>query len=32
LRIGVISPLPTEPEKVETTSVPPAIMNQVLIS
>ncbi|MGY4416470.1 hypothetical protein ACVWW4_008206 [Bradyrhizobium sp. LB7.1] len=32
LRIGVISPLPTEPEKLDTTSVAPAIMNQVLIS
>ena len=29
---GTSSPLPTEPEKVATTSVPPAIMNQVLIS
>ncbi|MGY4429281.1 hypothetical protein ACVWWO_001758 [Bradyrhizobium sp. F1.13.1] len=32
LRIGANSPLPTDPEKLETTSVAPAIMNQVLIS
>ena len=31
-RIGVRMPVPIEPEKVDSTSVPPAMMNQVLTS
>jgi len=32
LRSGIMIPLPTDPAKFDSTSVPPAITNQVLIS